>query len=693
MRVSFSTRYRRITNLSLAIVLTVSSVAALVPFVFSQRAAALATTVTVCTSGCDYSTLQAAIDAVDDGSTLELKSDLTTTSETVIDKPLTLRGLGHTITPNYDFVSNASDNSVIEIIGTTGVTINNVTIDGANRDRLHGINIYEATASINNTVSKNNYKSGVVVNRSNVTLAGISTENNGWHGVNLDTTNVAIPSTLTIKQWATHGEPISVYVDDTTKPVTFIDQHNLYVSKDNVLKANDRVYRLTPQAPSNVQFYRDSNNAVIPAGSVVDYTNITMKWQTVPGAERYQINITDPTGDTLTRYTGWYTFDLTDPVRQGFFGDEEGVYTYNIRTKDAITGAWSTWDTYTMIYGVKPNVTIDTLTSGQFVAPTFTVEGTAIDAMSDIDRIEYTVNKITAVGGVYVSGAASGTATGTTDYEFTVSGLDSGVYRVKVQAFDTAGNWRHKYVDVVVDATAPTVTLDTVSEVIDGVTTFSGTAADADSGLRNGQIRLVFRPIVGGILQAPERVYFVPVQIDGTWTVDVDTEADLTDGQLYRVVARANDAVGHNYATSNTAAERAETTVDNTPDVLGETTGTPIPTVSETPSSSENSGNTGSSGGSGTASQTQTPTPTPTITSPTAFVATTTGESSTTDGEPTGEQGVEGASTETFGQATQLDTTGDEQGLAWYWWLLIIGGAITLISIIVAAVRGRAANA
>jgi len=131
--------------------------------------------------------------------------------------------------------------------------------------------------------------------------------------------------------------------------------------------------------------------------------------------------------------------------------------------------------------------------------------------------------------------------------------------------YDVAGN--SATLTFALDTTDPLVEIDTVASTINGVTTFSGTASDDGSGLLNEEIRLVFRPIIGGVLQSPEKVYRVDV-VGGNWTIDIDTAADLTDGQLYRVVARANDSVGGTYQTSNTAADRAETTVDNTAPVV-----------------------------------------------------------------------------------------------------------------------------
>ncbi len=104
----------------------------------------------------------------------------------------------------------------------------------------------------------------------------------------------------------------------------------------------------------------------------------------------------------------------------------------------------------------KPNTQITFPVNNSAHKGTFTIEGTASDATSDIDRVDYTVTQINALGGSYVSSVDSGTANyGSGSFDFEVNGLTDGFYRLKVQAFDNAGNWKYHYVDVQVDNTRP----------------------------------------------------------------------------------------------------------------------------------------------------------------------------------------------------------------------------------------------
>lgn len=105
----------------------------------------------------------------------------------------------------------------------------------------------------------------------------------------------------------------------------------------------------------------------------------------------------------------------------------------------------------------KPNVSITTPENGAVVQGSLVVTGSADDATSGISEVLYTVNEITALGGSFVASIANGVANGTTIWDYSVSGLLDGFYRLRVQAFDFAGNWRYRYHDVQVNTVKPVV--------------------------------------------------------------------------------------------------------------------------------------------------------------------------------------------------------------------------------------------
>lgn len=97
----------------------------------------------------------------------------------------------------------------------------------------------------------------------------------------------------------------------------------------------------------------------------------------------------------------------------------------------------------------KPDVEIEYPADGAVLPQgLYTVTGTATDTKSDITEVKYTITEITGIGGTYVGSVASGVANGTTTWNFPFAGLDTGFYRLKVQAFDDAGNFKYRYHDV-----------------------------------------------------------------------------------------------------------------------------------------------------------------------------------------------------------------------------------------------------
>lgn len=139
----------------------------------------------------------------------------------------------------------------------------------------------------------------------------------------------------------------------------------------------------------------------------------------------------------------------------------DGDYYFRAGTNDT-AGNNKTISQPFSIDNTKPDVTMTMPTNGSTQVGTFSVLGTATDAGSGIDYVLYTVTKITGIGGTYVSSIDNGTTTysGTTEeWEFDVNGLSDGFYRLKVQAFDAAGNWKYKYHDVEVVNLVPVLTI------------------------------------------------------------------------------------------------------------------------------------------------------------------------------------------------------------------------------------------
>ncbi|KKQ48796.1 MAG: hypothetical protein US68_C0024G0001, partial [Candidatus Shapirobacteria bacterium GW2011_GWE1_38_10] len=82
------------------------------------------------TAGTDcYSTIQDAINAAINGDVIEIESDISVGQMIIVNKDVTINGNGFTVSPTFEKTDN-SNNAVFGIV-SSGVTISNLTVDGA----------------------------------------------------------------------------------------------------------------------------------------------------------------------------------------------------------------------------------------------------------------------------------------------------------------------------------------------------------------------------------------------------------------------------------------------------------------------------------------------------------------------------------------------------------------------------------
>lgn len=146
-----------------------------------------------------YPTLQAAVDAARDGDTVTLWKDVVLDGEhkkntegllTISgNKTITVEGKGHLISATNVSVSGNNGPSMINVQGGANVTFRNLTIDGeatnSSGNTKHGLNLYQAFATVEDVTIKNNRWYAIVANGSELTVNGLTTEGNHW-GINVD---------------------------------------------------------------------------------------------------------------------------------------------------------------------------------------------------------------------------------------------------------------------------------------------------------------------------------------------------------------------------------------------------------------------------------------------------------------------------------------------------------------------------
>jgi hypothetical protein len=174
-----------------------------------------------------------------------LTADCTSTDEINIPANTTVEGNGHTISPFFS-KGDSDHNSVIGIISSDNVTINDLTIDGSGGFNLHGVNVFESNnVNVNNSTLLNNDHTGLVVNGSTVTVDTITTAGNGWHGINVDQgSGVTASAVLTVNGNSTQTDALQIYVDDISKDVTVNDTLSQYSVTYDFLQPGDALYTL-----------------------------------------------------------------------------------------------------------------------------------------------------------------------------------------------------------------------------------------------------------------------------------------------------------------------------------------------------------------------------------------------------------------------------------------------------------------
>lgn len=410
--------FKRFTNLTIAFVLTLSSASLALPLLLSG-------TVSAATS---VSSQQELVDAIAGSDTeIVLAASFTTTSQININRPLILQGAGYTISPSFS--GTPSNDSALAIVSTSEVTVNNLIINGTNATAVQGIQIWQASALLNNIVSTDNDKAGVHVNNSTVTINGITTARNGTSFAGV----VISSGLLTINGQSRHtSEPISQI---RRNGGTIIDTNGQYNNAFSI------IYSLK-SAPVAPLITAPAQNAVSTARST------TIIWNAAAYASTYNIDIdgsieSSISGTSLNKILSY------------------GTHTVKIQSvaKSGLTGAWSTPKIFTIIDTVAPTTPIAQNPNGWQGA-----QNTTFSWSASIDDSSVTYELITAVhpnkdaNGKLENGVVPRVTNHASPTWSTV--LTDGSYFWQVRATDAAGNvspWSN-IGSLTIDSTSPVIT-------------------------------------------------------------------------------------------------------------------------------------------------------------------------------------------------------------------------------------------
>ena len=193
--------------------------------------------------------------AVSEGKNIVVTADFTADSQLQISNPVTVNGIGKTITAgSWDdantsskgdaslvLINHVSGSIVLENITLTGAKTIDSTASGGQKDYGHGLNIYESgDVTLKNVTLRDNAGAGMVVNSSGVNAEGLHTSGNAWGGVNIDKNSgeSAPDASLTFDASSVFEEAAAIYSDNGGVTVTYPDREgwahltDIYDKKD-----------------------------------------------------------------------------------------------------------------------------------------------------------------------------------------------------------------------------------------------------------------------------------------------------------------------------------------------------------------------------------------------------------------------------------------------------------------------------
>jgi hypothetical protein len=710
------------------------------------NAANTGTVATNKTKGLTYASLQAAFDGASTNDLIELNKNVDVAAgavANVLRTKVTFDGKGYAITTLGARGNGGEQKNAGLIIesSASGSTIQNLTLKGIGGvGASHGIVVFQAEGVQLKNITGRDNAAAVIVNGAKVSIDTITTSSNAWYAVNVDKPGAE----LTISGANTHTESVQLYVD---KELTgSIVTNGLYHVKEIDSKGG-LVYVLgSVEAPviNTAPIY-------VKSGQVSGLATWTHSGSGVEKFEYREYRTqaeadADVDGKTASYWTPQSVSTTRSQVVGHSWTGEQTLY-YRVVAIDAAGNRSAPSALGTVVIDKKAPTVILPADSGRVSGGTFELRGTVTDTYG-ISEYKYQIldasgNQLTgsiASEGYSRDGGTSAVENGVLA-NVPIAALPDGTYTIRVWAFDTAGNRTGTknaphITSFTIDRDAPAISSVTYSTVdptrppvvvtivadepintpagwtaVNGSTTVfektvsaneSATVAITDFAGNPGSFAYDVVNIntdVRGAISPVATNTTVPV-ISGVLSYDVDgagvegVDLDVyVDGELTEVTTNTNgfwtlgtvlvaNGVQHSVAVYFAGADPD---TDTALDELLFTTNVPVfpPTVS-TPELNQ----------PGPVTVTDSAQPNGGLPLTTFGAAQILGASTqipASSSEDTN-QDVQGATTDDIiAQALNAtnNTDGSVFGLAWYWWLAIIGGAAVIIWGVASAIRGR----
>ena len=361
-------------------------------------------TVTKDESSAQFDSLEDALAAAEEGSTITLNENITVTQRAYITKGITLNGNGHSIAGVGDF-SSSSNPAVVLIDTDNAVVLSDLSIIGGTSNKFP-LNIYTSpNVTLNNVSVTNVFTNGgaMLVNASSVTVTGnlsVSTAAGSWYGINVDS-GVGVESTDPILTFAAGSKMTYANTDDGSynaegPAAICVDKPTQYT---NAIAGYEEAGLAEPTRNEKQQdLYYLAQAADVEVSEVtLDQTAVTLK-----SGETVQLHATvNP--ENATNKTVTFSADN----QQVATVSEDGLVTAHAPGQATITAQTANGKTATCVITVE-NEEVVTPPSSDIVAPTpelsdETVVGDTTSVSAPVEVSQDALNNATAENPVTIS--------------------------------------------------------------------------------------------------------------------------------------------------------------------------------------------------------------------------------------------------------------------------------------------------